>query len=224
MSEQEGFLSRWSRLKREAEEGAPNAETPAPAAAEPAPREQGAASSQPSEPEGAPADLSALPPIESITAATDIRAFLAAGVPSHLTRAALRRAWLADPAIRDFVGLAENAWDFTAPDAMAGFGPLSPTEAQRLLAKVEEHMQQRSAAAPAADSEPLQKPHLSAPREAAPRPDAPEEAPAAQATQDHPAGRPADVAVQKQTTPDEGGKQPVRRHGGALPYSTEDIG
>jgi hypothetical protein len=39
-------------------------------------------------------------------------------------RAAIRRAWIADPAIRDFVGLAENAWDFNDPNAMAGFGPL----------------------------------------------------------------------------------------------------
>ena len=44
--------------------------------------------------------------IESITADTDIRAFLAPGVPVQLTRAALRRVWETDPAIRDFVGLA----------------------------------------------------------------------------------------------------------------------
>ena len=42
--------------------------------------------------------------------------------PLELSRAALRRAWAADPAIRDFVGLAENAWDFTDPTAMPGFG------------------------------------------------------------------------------------------------------
>jgi len=35
-----------------------------------------------------------------------------------------RRAWAADPAIRDFKGLAENAWDFTDPTAMPGFGEL----------------------------------------------------------------------------------------------------
>jgi len=76
-------------------------------------------------------DLTQLPSLESIAAETDIRAFLAPGVPPELTRAALRRVWAADPQIRDFVGLAENAWDFTAPDAMAGFGPLEMTDELR---------------------------------------------------------------------------------------------
>ena len=67
----------------------------------------------------------------SITAVTDIRAFLAPGVPTELARAALRRAWSADPAIRDFVGLAENAWDFTDPTAMPGFGALPPGTTSR---------------------------------------------------------------------------------------------
>ena len=79
----------------------------------------------------------ALPPLESITAVTDITAFLRAGVPAELTRAALRRAWTADPAIRDFVGLAENAWDFTDPNAMPGFGPLESTdEVRRMIAQI----------------------------------------------------------------------------------------
>jgi hypothetical protein len=34
--------------------------------------------------------------------------------------------WVADPSIRDFVGLAENDWDFTKPDSMRGFGELAP--------------------------------------------------------------------------------------------------
>ena len=55
-------------------------------------------------------------------------AFLAAGVPAELTKAALRRAWTVDPAIRDFIGLAENQWDFTDPTSIPGFGPLAPTD------------------------------------------------------------------------------------------------
>jgi hypothetical protein len=78
-----------------------------------------------------PFDPDSLPPIETITAQTDIRAFLAPGVPPELTRAALRRAWTADPKIRDFIGLAENNWDFNAPDGMAGFGPLELTDEMR---------------------------------------------------------------------------------------------
>jgi hypothetical protein len=58
-------------------------------------------------------------------------------VPADLSRAALRRAWVADPAIRDFVGLAENAWDFTAPDGVPGFGPLRAIDdVQRLAAQL----------------------------------------------------------------------------------------
>ena len=59
-----------------------------------------------------------------IDADTDISGFLAAGVPSDLTRAALRRAWTSDPKIRNFVGLADYDWDFNAAGSMAGFGPL----------------------------------------------------------------------------------------------------
>jgi hypothetical protein len=62
------------------------------------------------------------PPIESIGPGSDIRPFLKPGVAQDLTRAALRRAWAADPAIRDFIGLSENSWDLNAPDAVPGFG------------------------------------------------------------------------------------------------------
>jgi hypothetical protein len=84
----------------------------------------------PESPPNPDVDLSSLPPIESIDAATDITAFLRKGIPQELSRAALRRAWSADPAIRDFIGLAENAWDFNDPNAMPGFGPLECSEAE----------------------------------------------------------------------------------------------
>src|SRR5207253_3315872 len=41
--------------------------------------------------------------------------------------AALRRAWVSDPVIRDFIGIAENQWDFTNPTTIPGFGPLHET-------------------------------------------------------------------------------------------------
>ena len=133
MSEQEGFLRRWSRRKRESDEETQPAPSTPPASS---PRGEADVVSPQKGPEPA-VDLSALPPIDSITAATDIRAFLAPGIPAQLTRAALRRAWAADPAIRDFVGLAENAWDFNAPEGIPGFGSLGPTDqAQRLIAEL----------------------------------------------------------------------------------------
>ena len=122
MSDEE-FLKRWSRRKQEAK-AAEQAPPSAPAEANVVtPDAPGAAS----EPE---IDLSKLPSLDSITAATDITEFLGKGIPAELSRAALRRAWAADPAIRDFVGLAENAWDFTDPNAMPGFGALHGTPEQ----------------------------------------------------------------------------------------------
>ena len=106
----------------------------------------------PTDPSPPAVDLSALPPIESITASTDIRPFLAPGVPAELTRAALRRVWVTDPKIRDFIGIAENQWDFTADNAIPGFGPLSPLDdVRRLVAQV---MGERTAAPEARVPEP----------------------------------------------------------------------
>jgi hypothetical protein len=81
-----------------------------------------------------PFDPLSVPSIESISADTDIRCFLAPGVPPELTRAALRRAWAADPRIRDFVGLADYDWDFNTPGSMAGFGSLEMTDELRQMA------------------------------------------------------------------------------------------
>jgi hypothetical protein len=113
------FLARWSRRKREA-----RAAADAPSPTEPGETPNVAPITTAESSVDAEVDLSRLPPIDSIDAATDISAFLRKGIPQELSRAALRRAWTADPAIRDFVGLAENAWDFNDPNAMPGFGPL----------------------------------------------------------------------------------------------------
>lgn len=131
----EDFLARWSRRKRAAEE-------PSEAAAPPSlPDVQKVKDASAVKAEAEPAedlDLSTLPSLDSITAATDVTAFLRKGVPLTLTREALRRAWLADPAIRDFVGLAENGWDFNDPGVMPGFGPLdhTPEQVRDLVARI----------------------------------------------------------------------------------------
>jgi hypothetical protein len=124
MSDPKDFMSRWSQRKL-------NPQTEKPASEEKPqspPPESNAARSPAAEPEF---DISTLPSLESITAQSDIRVFLQAGVPSALRHAALRRVWSADPAIRDFVGLSENAWDFNAPDSLPGFGSLSADEIQK---------------------------------------------------------------------------------------------
>jgi hypothetical protein len=143
-----GFLERWSRKKIDAErEASAPAKADAkdvspPAEVRPPERQAKNDAKAPNKtPDNAASkpefDLASLPSLDSITAVTDIRAFLTPGVPTDLARAALRRAWAADPAIRDFKGLAENAWDFTDPTAMPGFGALPPgTDIKKMLAQI----------------------------------------------------------------------------------------
>lgn len=131
MSDTENFINRWSRLKRKTteEEKEPGAlPSPAKLDDDAARKEVGAPQGSPEPAQEPPFDVASLPSIESLTAGSDIRAFLQSGVPAELAKAALRKAWTADPAIRDFVGLAENQWDFTDPTAMPGFGPLETTD------------------------------------------------------------------------------------------------
>jgi hypothetical protein len=211
MSDEEGFLARWSRRKRSAalkargqEEGGRDATGTAP---------ETPAAAAPPETEPPPFDPAALPPIESIGAETDVRAFLAAAVPAELKRAALRKAWSADPAISGFVGLSENSWDFNAPDGVPGFGPLSAEDVRRLAQRlagedadalrVETSFVERSATesrSGAAEEQPEENrdPSLDA---------------AAAALRAEPGATPQPVGTR------EGEDYPVvlRRHGGALP-------
>jgi hypothetical protein len=126
------FVSRWSRLKREAAAQDRKATAEAEPASDVRPDvaqdkriSEATSEARKAEPE---IDLASLPPIDSIVGDTDIRGFLQKGVPAELAKAALRRAWSSDPAIRDFIGLAENQWDFTDPTAIPGFGPLQAVD------------------------------------------------------------------------------------------------
>jgi hypothetical protein len=141
MSDPDNFLSRWSRRKLDPSNetnDAPTPETKPTAEAQPdAAESQAPDAPVPSQEETQepPFDVASLPPIESITAGTDIRNFLKPGVPLSLSRAALRRAWTSDPAIRDFIEIAENQWDFTN-NSIPGFGPIDPADVPRLLARI----------------------------------------------------------------------------------------
>jgi hypothetical protein len=129
MSDPKEFLARWSQRKLN-----PPTEKPAPAEKAPMPAaDRNAAATAPTDPAF---DITTLPSLESITANSDIRAFLQRGVPAALSRAALRRAWSADPAIRDFVGLSENSWDFNAPDSIPGFGSIDSADVRRMAAQL----------------------------------------------------------------------------------------
>jgi len=133
MNDRDNFLSRWSRRKSEQQREAKRPEQdekvrpPAPdRVLAPQGASRPAAVPRPAEPVLPAFDPASLPPLESIGADTDIRAFLQPGVPADLRNAALRRVWSADPAIRDFKGLAENDWDFNDPNGIPGFGALDP--------------------------------------------------------------------------------------------------
>jgi hypothetical protein len=119
-------FARWSRRKQAArsnEAAEPQKDQLAPDAIAPADADSVAEQRAAAEPEvAAPAEP--LPRIEDLTAQSDLSAFLRKGVPKMLKSAALRRMWSLDPAIRDYVGPSEYAWDFNTPGSMAGFGPL----------------------------------------------------------------------------------------------------
>jgi uncharacterized protein DUF3306 len=125
MTARENLLSRWARRKSDAGRRTEPPEDGSPLdAAKAAGTETISTRDRTDKTIDQPFDLSSLPSIETITGDTDIRGFLQSCVPAELTRAALRQAWASDPAIRDFIGIAENQWDFNDPTAMPGFGPL----------------------------------------------------------------------------------------------------
>jgi hypothetical protein len=230
----EGFLARWSRLKRgeaEAEpEPTPEAEPPpeappagAVAIAPPVPK---AVEEKKADDESPGFDLASLPSIESLTAGSDITVFLRAGVPRALRDAALRRLWTLDPAIREFIGPADYAWDYNAPDGVPGFSPVLGGDLKKLLAQAigeeaaEEQKQKRQAEAEAEAAAAAQE-SLAPPAEQ----DAPEPAPPAivqddgeqheqqqQQQQQQAMTEPA-AALPEESPP----SPPRRRHGGAVP-------
>jgi hypothetical protein len=130
MTAPESFVSRWARLKRDSDvqRGTDRAidssrraavtEISGPGAETALVQAEIAAAAD------VPFDPASMPSLDAIGPNADIRGFLQSRVPAELTRAALRRAWASDPAIRDFIGIAENQWDFNDPDAIPGFGPL----------------------------------------------------------------------------------------------------
>ena len=194
MSEEgEGFLSRWSRRKRAVVEGRAPEEAPPPAPLEAKPE------ALPAEPEDE-FDLASLPPIESLTIESDFKAFLHRKVPLELRSAALRRAWSLDPAIRDFIGPADYAWDFNAPDGVPGFALELGGDAMKLLS----HALGLDAPVP----KPAAEPQDEAPAMA--------EAPALEAPPAASSFSIAEAAPEAETAPEAPAERP-RRHGSALP-------
>ncbi len=122
--EDEAFLARWSKRKAQArarpDSGERPNETP-----------QDSVGLQPAGAQDNEADEIAfedLPPIDSIDASTDLTPWLRKKIPDAWKQAALSRVWATDPAISQFIGISENAWDWNVPDGVPGFGPLRATD------------------------------------------------------------------------------------------------
>jgi hypothetical protein len=92
---EEGFAARWSRRKRGVAEVVPAPEPP---------MEE--------------------PPLLDSLPLDEIGPWLKRRVPEAWKTAALRRIWVADPAIRGFVGLADYAWDWNTPGGAPFYGPM----------------------------------------------------------------------------------------------------
>jgi hypothetical protein len=120
-----GFLSRWSRRKREvAEEEATSALAP-PLGSEALPT---APAEEAAQPEPAP-EMVEPPSLDLVDKDFDIAHWLKQNVPESWKLAALRRAWLADPAIRDYQNPARDyALDWNTPGGAPGYGPLTESD------------------------------------------------------------------------------------------------
>ncbi|MFL1463595.1 DUF3306 domain-containing protein [Roseococcus sp. DSY-14] len=208
-----GFLSRWSQRKLAEKEAPPEPEAPPPpeTAATPAPAPEAPpapladaplAEAPPSPAEAEPEfDLASLPPLDTLHAGSDFTLFLRKGVPEGLRQAALRRAWVADPLIRDHVSPLDYAWDFNSPGGLpGGFAHTLGEVGERLEALIRQAVGERP-------------PEEPGPAGTEPTDPAPEDPPLLVAE-----APPPESAAEPEPVPEEPPEpQPTRRHGGALP-------
>ena len=208
MNDPDNFLSRWSRRKSEAraqpgkdeDASSTSGEQQRPGSVPSAGSPLATATNTPA-PEF---DVSSLPSIDSIGAQTDISVFMQKGVPAALRHAALRRAWSADPNIRDFLGPTENYWDAAGPEGIPGFGDLDPgLDVRRMVAELfGEGEPKRAEAETSTKVDPsIPAAEISGPQEG---------------RQPEPSQRVENVAPQQQG-PEPATARVVRRHGGAMP-------
>jgi hypothetical protein len=115
----EGFLTRWSRRKREI---ASEEVASPPSAVAPPPVETASAS----EPEP---EMVEPPSLDLVDKDFDVAHWLKQNVPESWKLAALRRAWESDPAIAGYENPARDyALDWNTPGGAPGYGPLSESD------------------------------------------------------------------------------------------------
>lgn len=106
----DGFLGRWSRLKRAQTKAAPPA-----VVVEPTPAPHLPAKTDDADPPKPAIRAEDLPPIEGLTMKSDISAFLQDGVPEELKNLALRKVWASDPFLANPDPLDIHNLDYTMP-------------------------------------------------------------------------------------------------------------
>lgn len=120
----EGFLSRWSRRKRELAE--PEAVPASPARPAELPAE---AATQPIETQAAEPEMVEPPSLDLIDKDFNVAHWLKQNVPETWKLAAMRRAWESDPAIAGFENPARDyALDWNTPGGAPGYGPLTESD------------------------------------------------------------------------------------------------
>jgi hypothetical protein len=213
MEDRDGFLSRWSRLKRNA------------GAAPPSERESDSKAAPVEEqvlPEGKTLEqlVAELPRIEDLVPGQSLAAFMQSWVPTAIRNAALQRMWLLDPAIRGYVDPAlDYAYDYNALGGAPGFGPIETS--QEAIAEVAE-MFDRALGRGGPVDEDRRAPETAAARDgedaqtigsnsgpAVARSDAHPDAPAPENRED--------IATHHKRSDRKDLAPAVRRHGGALP-------
>lgn len=108
MADEDDFLSRWSRRKRQDKAGDELPASEVPVQPEPEPKND--------EEEEALLEKLGLPKPESLGPGDDFRAFMAEGVPAFLRRRALRVLWRSNPVLANLDGLNDYDDDFTSPE------------------------------------------------------------------------------------------------------------
>ena len=126
---EEGFLGRWARRKKEAQQPAQPAAEPAPTGTEPA--------AEALAPEPVP-EMIEPPSLDLVDKDFDVAHWLKQNVPEEWKLKALRRAWESDPAIAGYLDPARDyALDWNTPGGAPGYGPLSESDnVEEMLANI----------------------------------------------------------------------------------------
>jgi len=126
---EEGFLGRWARRKKEAQQPAAPAAAEQPNARPP--------NSEPAAPEPEP-EMVEPPSLDLVDKDFDLAHWLKQNVPEEWKLKALRRAWESDPTISGYLDPARDyALDWNTPGGAPGYGPLSESDnVEEMLANI----------------------------------------------------------------------------------------